>query len=379
MYSVTSYGKMIADPRMGPYVKALRRAVTSDSVVLDLGSGPGIFGLLACQMGARHVYAIEPDDVVQLAREAAIANGFANRMTCLQDISLHVQLPERVNLIISDLRGVLPWFRDHLPSISDARDRLLTEDGILIPQRDTLWAALIGAPADYDALVSPWRDNPYHLDLTQANRLVTNAWLKIRAEENQLLVEPICWHKLKYNHVTSTDVKNTINWTAGRSDTSHGLVVWFDSELFDGIGFSNRPGAPNLIYGQAFFPFPRPVELDAGDVIKVTLRADLVGDDYVWQWDTKVVSKNSQLKADFRQSTFFGALLSTERLRKQSSSYVPRLNTEGQIEHGILSMMDGKTPLEEIARQLSLRYPNRFQNQTEALRTASETSLKYSE
>ena len=51
---------------------------------------------------------------------------------------------------------------------------------------------------------------------------------------------------------------------------------WFDSELFDGIGFSNHPAAPELIYGIGFFPFSQPVAVDEGDRIELRLAADLV-------------------------------------------------------------------------------------------------------
>ena len=72
MYSLHFYGQMIADSsRMDAYAAALRQTIKPDSVVMDLGCGPGVFALLACKLGARRVYAVEPDNVVGLAREAA--------------------------------------------------------------------------------------------------------------------------------------------------------------------------------------------------------------------------------------------------------------------------------------------------------------------
>src|ERR1041385_848678 len=150
MYSVSSYGEMIADtPRMNAYVTALRRTVKADSVVVDLGCGPGLFALLACKMGARRVYAIEPDNVIEVARQAAIANGYQDRIVCLQDYSTRVTLPEKADVMISDLRGILPWFAQHIPAIADARRRLLKPGGILISQKDFLWAAIVEAPEEY--------------------------------------------------------------------------------------------------------------------------------------------------------------------------------------------------------------------------------------
>src|ERR1044072_9811765 len=108
MYSVHFYGQMIADtPRMEAYAMALRRAVKPDSVVMDLGCGPGVFALLACKFGARRVYAVEPEGIIGLAREAAAANGFADRIEFFENLSTGITLSEPATVIISALRGVL--------------------------------------------------------------------------------------------------------------------------------------------------------------------------------------------------------------------------------------------------------------------------------
>ncbi len=63
---------MVADRhRTGAYVEALRRAVRPGSFVLDIGAGCGVFSLVACRLGARRVVAVEPDDVILVAREIA--------------------------------------------------------------------------------------------------------------------------------------------------------------------------------------------------------------------------------------------------------------------------------------------------------------------
>src|SRR5439155_6787570 len=157
MYSVADYGKMIADGcRMRAYSGALKRAITSDSCVLDIGAGTGILSLLACQYGARKVYAVEPSSAIAIAEEAARANGFADRMECIQALSTDIRLPQKADVIVSDLRGVLPLFQQHLPSIVDARSRLLAPSGNLIPKRDVLWAAVVETPRRYDQLMKPW-------------------------------------------------------------------------------------------------------------------------------------------------------------------------------------------------------------------------------
>src|SRR6266508_1892420 len=53
MYSLAAFGNMLTSQvRMDAYIEALRRTVTPTSVVIDLGSGTGIWSLLACRVGA---------------------------------------------------------------------------------------------------------------------------------------------------------------------------------------------------------------------------------------------------------------------------------------------------------------------------------------
>ncbi|HSK62875.1 MAG TPA: 50S ribosomal protein L11 methyltransferase [Pyrinomonadaceae bacterium] len=313
MYSLHFYGQMLADRvRIDAYAAALRQAVKPDSIVLDLGCGPGLFALLACKLGARRVYAVEPDNVINIARAAAVANGFAERIEFFQSLSTEITLREPATIMISDLRGVLPWFQQHIPAIIDARNRLLTKDAVLIPRRDLLWAALVEATDEYEKIVGPWEKNQFELDLSAGTARITNTWRKTHLRAEELLSEPVCWAALHYYKVSSPDVSAEISWRAARSGTAHGVAVWFDADLAEGIGFSNRPGATELIYGTGFFPFPRPVDVREGERVEVKLRADLVKDDYVWTWETDFADQ----KIGFRQSTFYGVALSPEQLRK---------------------------------------------------------------
>lgn len=313
MYSLHFYGQMIAGgPRMEAYVAALRATVRPGSVVMDLGCGAGVFAVLACKFGARRVYAVEPENVIGLAREVAAANGCGERIEFFDKLSTEITLPEPADVIISDLRGVLPWFEQHIPSIIDARARLLARGGVLIPQRDVLWAALVEAPAQYAELVGPWEDNQFGLDLSAGTRLITNNWRKTHIEPEQFLVEPVCWSTIDYYEVESPDIHARVSWQATRNGTAHGVAVWFDSELVEGIRISNHPAAPKLIYGTGFFPFSQPVEVKEGERIELRLAADLVQDGYVWRWETDFPN------ASFKQSTFYGVPLSATQLRKSA-------------------------------------------------------------
>jgi protein arginine N-methyltransferase 1 len=375
MYSLSGYGSMIADRvRTEAYASALRRTVEPGTIVVDIGTGAGLLAFLACLCGAKQVYAIEPDDAIEVAREVAAANGFTDRIEFIQEASTRVTLPEQADVVVSDLRGVLPLFQHHIPSIVDARRRFLKPDGTLIPRRDVMWVAVATAPELYEPHVAPWERNDYGLDMRAGRRIETNAWRKCRASPQHVLLEPQRWATLDFATIDQADISGELVWSASRAGTAHGLILWFDTDLAHGIGFSNAPGAPEAIYGQAFFPWSSPVMLAIGDTVSVSLQATLVGEDYVWRWDTRILDK-----ASFRQSTFFGVPLSPAKLAKRSADYAPSLNEDGRLDRLILESLDAHTPLARIADRALAAFPSRLANWQEALARVSDLSARYSQ
>ena len=196
---------MIADRRrFRAYQEAIASAVRPGDAVAEIGCGPAVFALLACQAGARRVYAIDSEPIVDLAAQLAEANGFADRIEFIQRDSRKIDLAEHVNVIISDIRGALPLFGHAISTIEDARTRFLAEGGTLIPQRDTLKAAIIEAPSQYDRITSPWRKAVPELNLSCPVTLALNhECYHLYFKSEQLLTEPQSWCVLDYQGGTS--------------------------------------------------------------------------------------------------------------------------------------------------------------------------------
>ena len=380
MYSLHDHGRMITDrARMDAYAAALRRAIEPGATVVDIGTGTGILALLACRYGAGRVYAIEASDTIEVARDIARANGVADRIQFIHERSTRVTLPEAADVVVSDLRGVLPLFERHIPSIADARRRFLKPGGALIPRRDVIWLAVATAPDLYEPYAIPWEHNDYGLDLGAVRPLATSDWRKCRARLPQLLLEPRPWAALDFATIEDPDVTGEVTWVAAQAGPAHGLVLWFDADLGHGVSLSNAPGAPELIYGQAFFPLSDPVTLTVGDTVSVSLTATLVGDDYVWSWTTcmREGSPAGRIKAEFRQSTFFGAPLSRSTLARRSADHVPALTEEGCLDLLILKSLDAHVPLGRVADQVLTTFPAWFSSWDEAMARVADVSARY--
>ncbi len=376
---------MIADRvRMDPYALALKRAVGPHSIVLDIGAATGIHSLLAAKFGAKKVYAVEPNDAIHLAKQLAVANGFDERIEFIRDVSTNIVLPEPADIVVSDLRGLLPLFGHHIPSLIDARERLMSPEAVLIPRQDTLWLALVEATQAYKDITKPW-DYPYGLNMDDAKAVVLNGWTSDNTDDitsGNLLSEPKIWSILDYSSISNPNVNHSkITIMAKRDGIAHGILIWFDAELMDGIGFSNAPtrGRNAEVYGRGFFPLLKPVSISTGDMIILDISAELGGEEYRWSWHTRFYNSNNRdaLRAEFDQSTSYAQRVLARNFSEGSYKLKPMLGAYGRIDRYVLGKMDGRTSLESIAQRTLTRFPDRFQNTDEAAQYVYELFQQY--
>jgi protein arginine N-methyltransferase 1 len=192
-----------------------------------------------------------------------------------------------------------------------------------------------------------------------------------------VLTESKSWCLLDYQAGATANAASDLSFKAARAGTAHGICVWFETELVDGIGFSTEPSDERGVYGQRFFPWPQAVSLEAGQEIQVWLHANLVGDDYVWCWETKI-SSPAGTALHFQQSTFQGANLTPQVLRRRAADFVPALSEEGLADRWLLQAMDGKTSLQQIAQAAAMHFPRIFPRWEDALRRAADLAAQFS-
>lgn len=305
-YDVISHGRMLRDRvRVSAYVDALSAAVTPASVVLDIGTGVGLFAVVAAKLGAKRVIGVEKESSIYIARGIAEENSVGDRVTLIRGNSLDLQLAEPADVVVSDLRGVLPPYRQHLRVIIDAKRRLAHPHAVLIPKRDALLVAVVTSEQAYSSFASPWSEVEGGLNLGFARPFAMNCWSSVRADAGVLLGEAKQWAALNYETLTEEDISGSVVLQLNRPGTAHGLLLWFDAQLAAGIGYSNSPQRPNSAYGQAFFPFEHAVPALSGDQVRVQLRAKAHDGDYLWEWDTTFLREGEKLR-EFRQSTVRG-------------------------------------------------------------------------
>lgn len=378
-YSVCNYGRMIeCEPRMGVYAEALRRAVTPGCTVIDLGAAFGVFALLACKYGAGSVIAIEPDPSIELLMPMAQANGCADRITIIRDISNNYAPERKADVVVSDCRGTVPLFQHHIATITDARSRLLAPGGALLPLRDTLRIALADAPEAGKARFRPWRTNAYDLDLSAAYPFAINAQDKVYLKPDALISASQDLAVLDYRSITEPNLDAAVELVATRDGAVHGLLVWFDAEIAEGLIYSNAPGQPELVYGQMFLPLDGAPQLGIGDRITTRVRGTLIDGEYVWSWGWQVIGATGHaLGKPVQQSSFLSQIHSPKALANVSNQHTPAINAPLLLDRDCLGLVgDGRT-LDEIAKAMQERHPEHLPTYNAALDHAAQCLARY--
>jgi protein arginine N-methyltransferase 1 len=379
-YTLHDYGMMFgASVQSTAYCAAIAAAIRPGDVVVELGAGLGLHSLLMCRAGARRVYAIEASPMVRLGPLLAADNGVGDQVVWVEDVSTRVTLPERADVIVADLRGVLPFFAGAVDSLADARRRFLKPDGVLIPARDTLWAAVAVAPDLHDEIITPWTAGARGLDLHRAVELAVNAWHHAPPKSNRLISDAVKWGTLEYDRVENGACTGTAHCTARESATAHGVLVWFDAELMPGIGFSCAPWHAPTMYGQAFFPWPAAMALAEGDTVDTTFHVTPGAVDSVWTWTTRVADASGRTRAEYRQSTFLANLFPRDEREQRADTHVPRLAQHGEITRDVLHWLDGRRTLGDVATLLQEKYPATFTDWNAALDRAADIAVSVEE
>jgi len=286
------YRMLIADEaRTSAYRTALREVVRRGDVVIDLGAGTGILALFACQLGARHVFAIEKSEVADAAAFLVRQRGLADRITVLHDDSRNVTLPERGNVLVTETLGMLAFDEGIAGSVIDARARLLRDDATVIPQRIELLLAPID-DADAWANVAWWNEPQHGLDLSPLQPFAANTIHPCTIASESCIAEPAI---AIGTDLSSSFVTGRAGFVAKRNATLRGFAGWFSATLSAGARITNAPGS-GTHWSQAFLPLREPIALRAGEAIIVDLACN---DGALWRWS------GSAGATSFDQSTAF--------------------------------------------------------------------------
>lgn len=297
--SMRSHNVMLEDrARMQAYHAALFKnsaEMIADKVVLDVGTGTGVLAVWAAKAGAKRVYAVEASNAANLAKRLVEAAHVADVVTVLQAKIEEIEIPEPVDLIVSEWMGSLLIKESMFDSVAYARDTWLKPGGVLLPSHAKILLGLYAPTADQDHTqwvrtklaqeISEWQETVAYLNSLDVDYSGFTKEL-IQDLEDHFLRNSIRVNYLSPDHLLS-DPQLVVEFDCGTVDPTalvrfsqefdyritrqaevSGFLGWFTTDFPNGVVLDTGPGPTYNHWGQQLYPLPEPLQVVPGDQVK---------------------------------------------------------------------------------------------------------------
>ncbi len=256
---------MLADgARMEAYQRAIEAVVEPGMRVMDLGTGTGILALWAARAGAE-VVAVEPHDVIEVAKRMARDNGLADRITFVRGDSQTLSLERPVDLVVTECMGNF-FVTDEMQPVLRDLPRHLAPGGRTLPRRISLHLAAAMLPFWQEMRF--WDQPVGGFDFSGAKDLARQVAYVVATDPELLATEPA--EVASFPLVEAPDeLMMAASLEVTRSRTLDAVVGWFEADLAEGVTLSTRPGT-RTHWGQMAFVVPS-VPVVAGDRVDVSV------------------------------------------------------------------------------------------------------------
>lgn len=239
--------------------------MVKDKVILDVGCGTGILSMFAAKCGARKVYAVEKSSIGDYAKQIIAINGFSDKIEVIQGGMEEVEIPEQVDIIVSEWMGYCLLYESMLPSVIMARDKYMKPDGTMFPSRAIMYIAGI-EDAEYRAKKIGFWDNVYGFSYAPIKKWALLEPLVENCPDDRFITDDTKLIEFDLNKCTVEDlnVQAEFKLTPCQTETMHAFVVWFDV-IFDGkqktVELSTSPYKQSTHWSQSIFYLETPVDV----------------------------------------------------------------------------------------------------------------------
>jgi len=272
--------------RTGAYHRGIthNRPDFEGKTVLDVGAGTGILSMFAAQAGARKVYAVEGTPSAEYARLLIESNKLADRIEIVRGRLDQIELPEKVDVVISEPWGFFLFHERMVEAFVIARDRFMKPGGRMFPGIGRLWLAPFIDHKLFESRASAaafWTQTDFYgVDLSAMADTASEEmfWMPAlgHVPPHQLMASPAVFgfdfEKLPLAALGKIDLP--FRFVATHPGPIHGLAGWFDV-TFDGsrekVLLSTAPDAVETHWLQMRFVLAEPVPVRIGDVLEGSL------------------------------------------------------------------------------------------------------------
>jgi len=214
--------------------------------------------------------------IIEKAKEIVAVNNMSDKITLIQGKMEEVELPfPKVDIIISEWMGYFLLYESMLDTVLYARDKYLVPNGLIFPDKATIFMAGIEDGEYKDEKIGFW-DNVYGFDYSPLKATALTEPLVDTVEIKAVVTDPTAVLTLDLYTCTVKDLAFTSPFTLDcrRDDFIHALIAWFDIDFtacHKPIRFSTGPHTKYTHWKQTVFYLREVLTVQQGEQIKGVL------------------------------------------------------------------------------------------------------------
>ncbi|PKU81414.1 putative protein arginine N-methyltransferase 1 [Dendrobium catenatum] len=184
--------------------------------------------------------------MADMAKEIVETNGLSNVITVLKGKIEEIDLPvTHVDVIISEWMGYFLLFENMLNTVLYARDKWLIHNGIVLPDKTSLYLTAI-EDAEYKEDKIEFWNKVYGFDMSCIKKQAMMEPLVDTVDQNQIVTNCLLLKTMDISKMVAGDVSFTVPFklVAERNDYIHAFVAYFDvafTKCHKLMGFSTGP------------------------------------------------------------------------------------------------------------------------------------------
>ena len=266
------------DDRNNFYLSALKTVINTNSNVFEIGTGSALLSIMAANLGAKEINTCETNSIMANTATKIIAdNNLSKKINVIQkksnDIIVGKDINKPADVLVSEIFSSNLLSEDVLPSLEDAKKRLISKNAKIIPEYGSIMISLFGGD---DIGKNIYTEKFENIKLKKFNSIIAKKHI-LHRQDLKIDLMSNAFEAFRFDLVNKDNFppeNKKIEIAAIKKGRSYGIIQWIKLEMGNGLKHENHPTNLTKASGwqKVLYVFDDPIELSIGQKVVITAK-----------------------------------------------------------------------------------------------------------